>query len=100
MEISKITINLKTGEISLETDKGSQVFKKQTISQNKQLSEPNKDKSNLERLREFCKERIKVEPEWREDIIKFGKFYSEKVKTWKGECRIEQLYSSWVKKRK
>lgn len=59
------------------------------------------DKDNKTILREFCRERIKDEPEWREDIIKFGTFYSEKLdqEAWKGEFKVDKLYESWTAKR-
>lgn len=55
----------------------------------------------IDNLRQFCSDRIKEEPEWKEDIIKFGKFYSERVKAgWNGELRISDLYNNWCNKRK
>lgn len=51
-------------------------------------------------LRDFCKAKIKEEPEWKDDIIKFGKFYSEKLNNgWKGGFFIDNLYKNWVSKR-
>lgn len=61
--------------------------------------EPTKD--NLTILRNFCKEKMKVEPEWKEDIIRFGKFYSEKLgKGWNGQFKVDTLYGNWCSKRK
>ena len=47
------------------------VFSGETKTQKKEK------KSNIDILRDFCKERIQAEPEWKEDILKFGKTYSE-----------------------
>lgn len=76
-----------------------------TESQNKTFKFHNKEKQTVEELvdslRRFCSKKIKEEPEWKEDIIKFGKFYSERVKDdWKGELRINDLYKNWCDKRK
>lgn len=57
-------------------------------------------KDNLTKLREFCKERIAEEPEWKDDIIRFGKFYASRVENWDGELMVDKLYASWVNNRK
>lgn len=54
----------------------------------------------IEALRRFCTDKIKEEPEWTEDIKRFGKFYADKVNNgWKGELRIADLYNNWCSKR-
>lgn len=55
----------------------------------------------IEALRRFCTDKIKEEPDWTEDIKRFGKFYADKVNNgWKGELRIADLYNNWCSKRK
>lgn len=62
---------------------------------------PDPPKDNLTILRDFCKEKMKVEPEWKEDIIRFGQFYSEKLnKGWNGQFKVDTLYGNWCSKRK
>lgn len=62
---------------------------------------PDHPKDNLTILREFCKEKIKVEPEWKQDIIRFGQFYSDKLnKGWNGQFMVDTLYANWCTKRK
>ena len=52
-------------------------------------------------LRTFCKDRINAEPIWKNDIIKFGETYSKKIRNgWHGPFRVNDLYNSWVSKRK
>lgn len=58
------------------------------------------NKDNLEVLRCFCRAKIEEEPEWKDDIIRFGKFYSSKVMDWDGEFMVDKLYSSWASKRR
>jgi len=57
-------------------------------------------KDNLTKLRDFCKERMAEEPEWKDDIIRFGKFYAPRVEKWDRELMLDKLYSSWCSKRK
>lgn len=55
----------------------------------------------VKELREFCKERMKVEPEWKEDIKKFGKTYADMLdkKGWNGRFLVDRLYDQWCEKR-
>lgn len=57
-------------------------------------------KDNLQILGDFCKERIKEEPEWKEDIDRFEFLYSKKCNEWKGVFMVDKLYDMWVKHRR
>lgn len=57
-------------------------------------------KDNITILRDFCRDKIAEEPENKDDIIRFGKFYSEKAQNWEGEFKVNRLYDSWVSKRR
>lgn len=56
---------------------------------------------NLSLLRGFCKEKMAQEPEWKNDIKRFGTFYAEKLKNgWNGGFNITELYERWCSRRK
>lgn len=65
-----------------------------------QVKQDDEKLDNLEMLRCFCKSKIEEEPEWKDDIIRFGKFYAEKASTWNGVFKVDSLYSSWASKRR
>lgn len=54
----------------------------------------------LDTLRAFCRARMTEEPEWREDIKKFGSWYADRLDNWSGNFNVEQLYTNWCAKRK
>lgn len=93
------------GSVDIVVRYGTESQNNTVSSQNKPFKFHNKENHTVEELvnslRQFCSKKIKEEPEWKEDIIKFGKFYSERVKEgWKGELRINDLYKNWCDKRK
>lgn len=55
---------------------------------------------NLSVLREYCKMRIKEEPDNKDEITKFGTYYADKLPTWQGPFQINRLYNSWMNKRR
>lgn len=56
---------------------------------------------SLTRLRAFCVEKMREEPEWSEDVKKFGTTYADKLKKgWTGPFLIDTLYSRWISTRK
>lgn len=55
---------------------------------------------NLSVLREYCKMRIKEEPDNKEEITKFGTYYADKLPTWDGPFQIDVLYKKWFNKRR
>lgn len=57
----------------------------------------------IEALREFCRAKIKEEPEWKKDIEKFGIRCAEGIekKGWRtGKNTLNEWYAKWVQNRK
>lgn len=91
-ECTHITLVNKFGKVMYTWDKDGEV--------KHQVKQDDEKLDNLEMLRCFCKAKIEEEPEWKDDIIRFGKFYAEKASTWNGVFKVDSLYSSWVSKRR
>lgn len=78
-----------------------QVFNKKQPSKPVQNTKPVQNKgNNLEMLREFCRKQIEAEPEWKDDILKFGTTYSKLLPNWKGNFLVEKCYEKWVANRR
>lgn len=88
-ECTHITLVNKFGKVMFTWDKDER--------KNVQMTN---QKDNVTILREFCKERISEEPEWKDDIIRFGQFYAPKVQTWENTLKPEIIYTSWASKRR
>lgn len=102
-EVTILTIVDKFGNVVYTYDKSrviDPVSKPvQTPQAPKMTATPTMD--NLSLLRAFCRERMAAEPEWKDDVRRFGKFYADKLENgWKGKFQINTLYSNWVSRRK
>lgn len=93
-ECIRITLVNKFGKVMYRWNKGDETAK------NENRIQMTAHKDNLTILRDFCKERIAEEPEWKEDIIRFGKFYAPRVENWDRTLMVDKLYSSWVGNRR
>lgn len=93
----KLIIADKWGKVVYNYQEGNEVVKNK-VEERKNYYTPKKaqNEPDIERLREFVRERIKEEPEWKEDIEHFGITYSKLLPEWKGPFWIDK----WVKNRR
>ena len=89
-ECTHITLVKKFGKTMYEWKKGNEENHIQLTAH----------KDNLTILRDFCKVQMEKEPDQKDDIIRFGKYYAENAKTWTGKFMVDKLYQSWVSKRR
>ena len=94
-ECTHITLVNKFGKVMYEWNKDGET-KQEPKKVDVQMTS---QKDNITKLREFCRERIADEPEWKDDIIRFGKFYAPRVEKWDRELMLDKLYASWSSKR-
>lgn len=97
--ITAITIMDRFNNVVFDWDCNNGVKAKNKPVQAPQAEIPPMD--NLSLLRGFCKEKMAQEPEWKNDIKRFGTFYAEKLKNgWNGGFNITELYERWCSRRK
>ena len=89
-ECTHITLVNKFGKTMYEWSKGNEENHIQLTAH----------KDNLTILRDFCKAQMLIEPDQKDDIIRFGKYYAENAKTWTGKFMVDKLYQTWVSKRR
>lgn len=53
-------------------------------------------KDNLERLKDFCGRLKEDEDVNKKELLKFYKFYENKMPEWKPGVKIEKLWEKWV----
>ncbi len=84
---------------SFDNRKQKRKPERQDVSESDKTSIP-QPTDNLSVLREYCKMRIKEEPDNKDEITKFGTYYAGKLPTWDGPFQINRLYDSWMNKRR
>lgn len=104
-KVSEITYNDNREIVSLTIVNrfGKVAYSFPETAQNKPVEKPKVQESAadyLDTLRAFCRARMKEEPEWGEDIKRFGSFWAEKIGNWSGKFDVERLYTNWCEKRK
>lgn len=100
-ECIHITLVNKFGKVMYRWDKDDEEECKPVPNESRIQMTNQRKKLNSQILRDFCSEKKNEEGVDVDDLLRFYKFYLPKVEEgWKGEFKVDRLWSSWVEKRR
>lgn len=100
-ECIHITLVNKFGKVMYRWDKDDEEECKPVPNESRIQMTNQRKKLNSQILRDFCSEKKNEEGVDVDDLLRFYKFYLPKVEEgWKGEFKVDRLWSSWAEKRR